>query len=279
MPAKSDRLQLAKADQLCRLHYKLGSLKAVKAKLRTLCDEGYVQFDCVPTKFTRSPYYYMLTKKGINYLSEAGLDTQTAYRPDKDNDRHALFIDHTLAVDDVIVSAAILKKDLIAKKLQPNYWLESVVHERVIKRQPYRINWKGETITLIPDGILTFRYLVGEQEQPIPIMLEHESSEKGQFAFRRKVRAYIELLKDKFHGHKVRIAYTTTLGTRYLGKMCEWTWQELHATNEPVDLGRAFLFAAIANPTPEKPIDPKKLWLEPVWYSLYDESPVTMFGG
>src|SRR5579859_3971711 len=74
VPVGLYHLHMATAEQLCRLHYSMGSIKAVRAKLRTLCDHGYVQFDAMPTKFTRSPYYYVLDKAGYRYLQLAGVD-------------------------------------------------------------------------------------------------------------------------------------------------------------------------------------------------------------
>lgn len=45
MPVGLYHLNVAQADQLCRLHYKQGSLKLVKAMLLILTEEGYVQSD------------------------------------------------------------------------------------------------------------------------------------------------------------------------------------------------------------------------------------------
>src|SRR5690348_8230139 len=67
-------LQMARAEQLCRPHYSEKSVKAVKAKLYAMEIAGYVQVDALPTKFAKSPYIYMLTKKGIDYLAQAGHD-------------------------------------------------------------------------------------------------------------------------------------------------------------------------------------------------------------
>src|ERR1700692_4390167 len=80
MPIGLHHLHLASADQLCRLHYSRGSLKAVKAKLRLLADKGYVQIDELPTKRLRSPLHYLLGAKGIAYLKSIGLDVQPSFR-------------------------------------------------------------------------------------------------------------------------------------------------------------------------------------------------------
>src|SRR6266567_2653115 len=264
------QLQMARADQLGRAqHYKVKSVKDTKAKLHALEMEGYVQVNDISTDFNRSPYVYLLTKKGVNFLREAGLDVSHAYQPDKDADNQATFIIHTLAFNNVIVSAAYLNK------VDPRYCLEQVIHERTFKRKPYNVTWRGETIILIPDSYLIVHCHSSSHAPYAHIILEHENSEKGQVPFRRKIRAYIELLKNKYADNNkgVTVAYTTTRGPHYLNKMCRWTWEELSSTNEPPELGHLFLFTSFDKPTPDNPIDPEKLWLEPVWYSPYNEPP------
>ena len=65
VPVGLYHLQVATADQLCRLHYSPGSIKAIKARLKVLVDEGYLQADCIPTKHSKSPYYYTLAASGM----------------------------------------------------------------------------------------------------------------------------------------------------------------------------------------------------------------------
>src|SRR5712692_4635857 len=74
MPIGLYHLHMATAEQLCRLHYSMKSVKAVKAKLRLLADNGYVQIDELPTKRLRSPYHYLLDIKGVAYLKAIGMD-------------------------------------------------------------------------------------------------------------------------------------------------------------------------------------------------------------
>src|SRR6266567_9633025 len=83
MPIGLYHLHIASAEQLCRLHYAKGSLKAVKAKLRLLADNGYVQIDELPTRRLRSPYHYLLDTKGITYLQAIGMDVREAFRGSK----------------------------------------------------------------------------------------------------------------------------------------------------------------------------------------------------
>jgi hypothetical protein len=44
------------------------------------------------------------------------------------------------------------------------------------------------------------------------------------------------------------------------------TWQEIHATREPVGLGSLFRFATVGRLP-----DPCNVWVEPIWCAPYDE--------
>src|SRR5713101_3689360 len=86
MPIGLYHLHMATAEQLCRPHYSMGSVKYVRAMLRTLCDHKYVQFDAMPIKSikaTRSSYFYTLDKLGFEYLEAAGLDVYKPFRSSK----------------------------------------------------------------------------------------------------------------------------------------------------------------------------------------------------
>ena len=120
LPVGLCHLHMASAEQLCRLHYSMGSIKAVNAKLRVLCKHSYVKFDATPTKFNRSPYYYTLDKLGFQYLQEAGLDIDESFRAGKEVDKHTLFASHTLELNDIIIAATLLKRSV------PDYWLKKL---------------------------------------------------------------------------------------------------------------------------------------------------------
>src|SRR5438105_751396 len=94
MPIGLYHLHMARAEQLCRLHYSDGSFKHVREMLRILCEHKYVQFDAMPIKSikaTRSPYFYTLDKLGIEYLRAAGLDVNPSFRSTKEIDKAYLF--------------------------------------------------------------------------------------------------------------------------------------------------------------------------------------------
>lgn len=270
MPIGLYQLYIATAEQLCRPHYSMKTRKAVLAKLRKLTNYGYVQYDAVPTKFTRSPYYYALDKLGVRYLEQAGMDVNPHFRNSKEVDKHALFIEHTLDVNDILISAAMLKR------FNSNYWLDHFIHERTLKHSPYKASWQGGKFTLIPDAFLDFRVRVPEGLRRVPILLEHDRGTEEQKYFRRRIRAYILWLKNEgfkkmFQTKSITIAFTTSAGISRLGRMREWAWQELQS--EAKEIGLTFCFTVL-----DKPIEPIRLWSNPRWLTPYDNQPVSLLG-
>jgi hypothetical protein len=246
---------IATAEQLCRLHYSMDSLKAVKAKLRALCDGGYVQFDALPTKFTRSPYYYTMGKLEIEYLQKAGMDISEGYRASKEVDKHALFAMHTLELNDIIISAALLK------------------------RRPYKATWHGGSFSLIPDTFMVFRTLMPDgRQRRIPIVIEHDRGSEEQYYFRRRIRAYLVMLssegyKELFGVGGITIAFTTSVGAERLRKMREWIRKESEETGEYQSLSNLFYFTNLT-----KPIDPVQVWVNTTWLPLYENAAVALLG-
>jgi len=263
-------LPLITAEQLCRLHYRPGSINAVKARLKTLVDEGYLQADAIPSKRLRSPYYYTLGTKGMKYLEDLGLERHPAWRAGKEVEKGALFVEHTLELNDVLISAALLHR------ADARYHLHSFLHERALRRQPYKATWRqagqSQTFTIIPDAFLDLRLrLPTGRYRRWPLLLEHDRGTEGQQHFKQRIRAYITLFKsemycDLFGVQTLSVVFTTFLGAERVEEMRVWTRQELEATNESVEIGTLFFFSALP-----RPISPAELWLGQVWRLTYDE--------
>ncbi len=281
MPIGLYHLHIATAEQLCRLHYSPGTIKTVKARLLLLSDHGYVQSDGIPSRSGRSPYYYVLGAQGIQYLEAAGLDVGESRRASKEVDKHYLFIQHALELNDVLIAAALLKR------IEPTYSLDSFIHERTLKRKPYKVTWRGtpsggEKFSLIPDAFLDFRSVLSNGSQRrMPVLLEHDRGTEEQQHFRRRIRAYIMMLKaeaqkDWFGVKSITIAFTTFEGERRREQMREWTRQELAETKELRAIGSAFCFTSL----PKIPFDVYHLWLEDCWYTPYEaDQPIALLAG
>jgi Replication-relaxation len=272
MPIGLFHLQTATAEQLRQLHYKPGCIKAVKARLKDLAEAGYVQHDIIPGREFRRPYCYTLGTKGARYLKSIGLDTNDAFRASKEVGKHGLFIDHALELNDVVIAAALLKG------VGSGFYLYNFVHERTLRRRPYKATWRvngrQETMSLIPDGLLDFRYSDGQRQLRLPALLEHDRGTEHQQHFRQRIRAYIAFLRagaqqDLFGAQAVTIAFTTFEGDVRLAQMRRWAKQEL-ATYDAA-IGQSFLFANFT-----KPLEPRSVWLEPCWHMPFDGEPLAL---
>lgn len=265
-------LHVVTAEQLCRLHYSAGSINAVKARLKTLVNEGYLHADAIPSKRLRSPYYYTLGSKGMKYLAESGLERHPAWRAGKEVEKGALFVEHTLELNDVVISAALLHRS------DQRFHLHGFLHERTLRRQPYKATWRhggqSQTFTIIPDALLDLRLrLPTGRYRRWPLLLEHDRGTEGQQHFKQRIRAYIMLFKSEayrelFGVQVLSVVFTTFLGAERVEEMRVWTRQELEANNASVEIGTLFFFSALP-----RPIVPAKIWLEPVWRLPYDEYP------
>lgn len=265
-------LHLVTAEQLCRLHYSPGSLNAVKARLKTLVDEDYLQADRIPSKRLRSPYYYTLGSKGMKHLEELGVERHPAWRASKENDKGALFVEHTLELNDVLISAALFHR------ADSRYHLHGFLHERTLRRQPYKATWRqggrSQNFTIIPDAFLDLRLrLPTGRYRRWPLLLEHDRGTEGQQHFKQRIRAYITLFKSEayrelFGVQVISVVFTTFLGVERVEEMRVWTRQELEATNESVEIGTLFFFGALP-----RLIAPEQVWLGSVWHLPYNEYP------
>lgn len=259
-------LHIATAEQLTRLHYSPNSIKRVQARLKLLTDNGYIQSDSVPTRNYRSPLYYALAQKGARYLSGAGLDMPPAFRASKEVGKSYLYLAHTLEVNDLLIAAMLLQKDY------PALSLDSFLHERTLKHQPYKFTWQNHPITLIPDAYIVFGLNREERRAHFPLLLEHDRATEEKQHFRQRIRAYIALLKGEHHREllgvgAITIAFTTFTGSSRLEQMRAWTRQELDDTKEDTSIGARFRFAALPYP-----VTPVQAWLAPVWYPPYADS-------
>lgn len=267
---------IARADQLCRLlGYSPGSIKLIKARLKDLVDHHYLQEDWTPTRLLREPYHYMLDTKGIEYVREAGIDVSSSVRTSKETGKSYLFVKHALGVVDVVIAAASLTR------VAPEYTLVRFIHERDRKGRPLKVRWQGTSIVLVPDAFLEFRQALPDgRDQYMPLFVEHDRGTEQQQHFRRRIRAYITLLKsgiyqEVFRVRSISIAFTTFEGDKRRDQMREWTKAELGTTNEPSTIGMAFCFTSLV-----PSLDSKQLWLEPCWYTPYgQEQPITLLTG
>ncbi len=248
------------ARQVCRLHYSHGSFTRAEKLLKELRDNGYLQWDAVPTKRRTgsSPAYYMLAKRGIAYLRKLGFDVSILPYPSEKREQKSLFIPHTLTVNDVLIAACLLEKTM------PDIRLAAMKHELFLKR-----TMKG----VVPDGWLDFR--LHEKEQ-VCLSLEIDRDTEGMKVIKQKIHALVSFAKsayqEVFQTPSITVVFATIGGRERLGNLIKWTEQtliDLHQTQE-ADL---FRFAAI----PQGELDPQWLFFASVWRRPFDTTPLPLF--
>lgn len=265
-PAGLYQLQLLTAEQLTRLHYRPGSLKKIKARLKTLTEWGYVQSDVIPSRRWRTPFYYTLGPEGVRYIEAIGGDISASWRASKAINQHWLFVEHTLELNDLLISALLLSRDA------PAIRLHSFEHERELKRHPYKASWRdasgAHSFAVIPDAFLEFRVTTATGYNRMPVLVEHDRGTEEQLYFRRRIRGYITLLKSGSYEHlfqakAVTVAFTTFQDAERIDQLRAWTRAELEG--EPAGLGTLFRFASL-----QLPLQPRTVWLEQLWCSPYE---------
>lgn len=266
------RLYKASAAQLCRLHYSDNTVKLVKTRLRELADHGFVQFDARPTAQFRSPYYYVLGNKGVEYIKSIGFTVSSSYRPSKEIGQSYLHLLHHLGVNDVLIAAMILHRWFPAHSLENFYIGRELAHE------PFKTTRRGESYGTVPDLFLDFRKALPDgRQRRTPVLIEHDGGTESEEIIRRKVHAYSAMIqsswyKTRFGVNSVTIGFTTFMGEKRRDKLRAWTLEELRGSNRAIV--ESFLFTT--QPQPPAPT----VWLSPCWYTpLADSQPVAIIGG
>jgi hypothetical protein len=257
------------AQQVCRLLYSRGSLTHVQSKLKRLTDSGHCQrlFLPRPSQHGSAPSVYTLARKGLNYLQNQGLDTTRRYHSVEEREHSYLFLAHTLAVNDFLISAALLCRRV------PWIGLASVLHERELKRQPVFVSdSNGGKIGVIPDSWLDLQ-VQGSYQSCLALELDRGTVEQKQW--RRKVRGLVGWAKgpyqEQFKTTSLTIAVVATPGEKRLQELVRWTQAELEAIGEK---HAADLFRLTGGP-PDSPV-PEALFLSPCWVRPFDPQPVSL---
>jgi Replication-relaxation len=222
---------------------------------------------------------YALDRKGLNYLAAQGVDVREYFRPSQEEDsaKNFLFREHMLAISDVLIHAMLFEKS------QPSYHIKSLLHERALKNTPIKATYKEASKTLVPDAYLEFIFTTPSgKEETIPVVWELDRGTEDQKFFRKRIRAYIVFLRSRefekvFGVENITIAFATTKNHSRVKQMREWARKELAVTNEPKWLSDLFLFTSLPENMGE--IEPRQIFLDPVWYVPSDnENPVSLLG-
>lgn len=202
----------------------------------------------------RSPFVYALGEAGVNFVAaESGINrSQVGWKP-KANHLGAMFLDHTLAINDFRIVVNLLAQNGVWKV---NKWSdESIFRTTEDKDQvPFQIK-RGQAVRAYPDGYFALEF-PNTIHQP-HFFLEVDRGTMSNTRWQDKIKAYTQFRasgrSQKYYGTQNFRVLTVTTSWRRL--------DNLRAATEEVGGSPHFWFTTQAH------IDiwhPEKL-LEPVW--------------
>src|SRR5579864_5157213 len=127
----------------------------LREKVRRLSLIGFLHTQFLPRKTPvgRLPIVYSLAAKGIRCLESQGLEVLTRWTP-KEDEKSFIYLDHVLRLNDVIIAASSLERQV------PGVSLAEFRHDRVLKHYPVKVTYtekeKTKTSFVVPDGWLDF---------------------------------------------------------------------------------------------------------------------------
>lgn len=255
------RLHYLSARQLCRLGYSSGSLTYVQTKLKRLTEAGYCQRIWLPKRaqYGSAPSVYTLARRGLNHLRALGLDINNRFHPAEKRTLSYLFLDHTLELNDVLISL-----DLLCQAI-PSYRLAGFMHERELKRQPIKVVTKdGREAAVIPDAWLDLRL---HDQYQVCLAIELDRGTEEQKRWRQKVANLLAYAggpyQEAFGTRSLTFTVITTAGEKRLMDLVRWTEAELESQGERAQ-GDLFLFTNLNESTAETfDVFLARCWLQP----------------
>jgi Replication-relaxation len=275
--------------------YSRGTRTTISARLAALEKAGYTLSLYLPrpVRLGAPLKVHHLARKGLNHLHALGLDVHPRFHPSEEAEKSYLFLMHTLAVNDFLISCKLIEKTY------PAITLHNFIHERTLKRQEIvKVSFQKytsegtkvldkdgkplvETHRLVPDGFLDFRIDQEDMNKSYRycLLLELDRATIEEKRFKSKIRALLTLVKDetlckKHYSAKIpTIAIANAVGgEKRREQLRSWAEQELKKTKEPHFWTSVFLFADVS----EKIESSEQLVLDPIWYTPFSKQPVVL---
>lgn len=261
------RFHFLTAEQTTQALYGRGSLTYARARLKRLADAGYLQRLYLPRAMRggSSAIVYTLTSNGHQACDPSNRLVRQK-RPAEHQRHGSLFLDHTLAVNEVLIAAHRLAQQI------PGIYIADCRHERDLRRHPTRVQLdRGQTITVIPDGYLDIRL---HERVQMCFTLEVDRGTVEARAFRRKIAALLAFAlgpyRSLFHTQSLTITFVVDGDERRLTNVVTWTERELQGSGKQ---RHADLFRFTRLPAE---IDPVRLFCTPRWFRPFHRQPLPL---
>ncbi len=258
------------AEQLRRLHYGLGVITYVRARLKSLVDAKLVTRLAQPhyARTGSSPNVFRLATRGYRFLEELGVPTH--HLPDEKPYSY-LYWRHTLALNHALIAAELLTR------LHPQLTIHRLVHERELKRMPVKVQLPaGKVVSVIPDAYLQLH----EAERVGPgywhdLVWELDMGTTEVREFRQKVAALIAYALGPYRqvmgAAGITIVILTPQEEKRANALLSWIEAELTGLGQQA-CGEWFCVRSV-DPAA---VSPEELYLAPRWRQPFRTEPVPL---
>jgi hypothetical protein len=244
--------------------YQPTSIGFLREKLNALVAAGFVL--ALPGRFVTQPRVYTLTQTGYTYAAALGIQKAKRVRPAEERDKaqNRFFIEHTLAVSDVLVAAWRLAQT------HPSIALTTLYTERELQRKIYV--QLPERICIEPDASCEFT--VTEPWHAAPqtwqdfVHIEVYRHLPLQPRFKQKIQGYVASVDSGQHEalfHTPALSIAVFCQTEYQTiTLTRWTEEALQEMGR-VEEGERFFFRTIDTAT----ASPEEMFLAPIWEQAF----------
>lgn len=241
------RFQYLSAMQVARLLFSVGSLTYVRRHLMELFHAAYLRRIFLPTitPLGSSRAIYCLDRKGYRHLKATGMAPEGRFHADEQPTREWLFLQHTLAANEILIAAHLLPRS------GSGVTLAQMRTERELKRAMVYVPDGDVQIGLAPDSWLDLRQ--GAHQSCLAIELDRGTVERK--SLQRKIGAYLEYARGPYQAafgtQSLTVVFVTTSGQHRVNELLKWTEAALKArgAENRADLFRfAALDAALIEP-------------------------------
>jgi Replication-relaxation len=242
-----------------------GSSNWLGGILKSLVAGNFLVAQSLPrvSSYGRNPLIYSLSTKGVHHIEALGLTVQTKLTP-AEQERSFLFLEHTQQLNNVLIAACLLEKQIAG------ITLAECRHERVLKHHPPKVQVEGRSVAVIPDAWLDFRLSppFSRGSEQVAICLEVDRATEDVWKFRAKIRNYVAFAGGSYQAtfgtSALTIAFVATAGgDRRVQQMKTWTREEISKLNAR-SFADLFLFTALD----EGVVDGPTLFTAPVFQNL-----------
>jgi hypothetical protein len=249
------------AAQITKLPYAPSSQSYVHKQLKYLAAGKYVM--PLAHRFVTQPRVYTLTGKGYSTLKAFGGPYQIRVRPREENAKahNFFFLQHTIAVTDVLIAARLLSQTV------PDIQLTRMYLERGLQRTIYVE--LPEKVYIEPDASCEFEITVlsdGTQRTGVDFFhIEvYRNLPPAEWRFKQKIKGYVTYAlsgqhEALFQTPALSIAVIAVTDTQK-ATLKRWTEDTLTEIGRPEE-GEWFFFCSLDPAT----VNPKELFLSPLW--------------